>query len=113
MPVRTAPRALLFGMIWGWMPCGAVFTVLLIATLQSDAVHAASTMAAFGFGTFPAMLAMSIGGQRFLRMASGAAHPRWVGGLLCACAALTVFGPWFLAESPWLHRWLPLLCAAP
>lgn len=112
LPIRTLPRALAFGMIWGWMPCGAVFTVLTIATLQSDALGAAATMAAFGFGTAPAMLAMTVGGQRFLRLTAGAGGKRWVGGLLCICAVLTLIGPWYIAQSTWVHRWLPLLCAA-
>lgn len=112
LPVRTLPRALAFGMIWGWMPCGAVFTVLTIATLESDALRAAATMAAFGLGTAPAMLAMTFGGQRILVLACGAAGRRWLGGLLCVCASLTLLGPWFLAQSTWMHHWLPFICTA-
>jgi uncharacterized protein len=112
LPVRTLPRALAFGMIWGWMPCGAVFTVLTIATLQSEALRAAATMAAFGLGTAPAMVAMTFGGQRILRLAAGAAGRRWVGGLLCACASMTLLGPWFIAQSAWMHHWLPFICTA-
>ena len=33
----SLPRAFAFGMVWGWMPCGFVYTVLLIATLQQSA----------------------------------------------------------------------------
>jgi uncharacterized protein len=65
LPVRTLPRAVGFGMIWGWMPCGAVYMVLTMATLQSDALRAAATMAAFGVGTAPAMLMMTAGGNGF------------------------------------------------
>ncbi len=110
LPVRTLPRALVFGMIWGWMPCGAVYMVLIMATLQSDALRAAATMAAFGVGTAPAMLAMTVGGQRVLGLAGGAAGKRLVGGLLCVCGALTLLGPWLVAQSTWVHRWLPLGC---
>jgi sulfite exporter TauE/SafE len=38
LPVTSLPRAFAFGMVWGWMPCGFVYTVLLIATLQVDAL---------------------------------------------------------------------------
>jgi sulfite exporter TauE/SafE len=112
LPVRTLPRALAFGMIWGWMPCGAVYMVLALATLQSDALRAAATMAAFGVGTAPAMLVMTAGGQRFLSLAGGAAGRRLVGGLICVCGALTLIGPWLIAQSTWVHRWLPLGCLA-
>ena len=57
LPVANLPRAFAFGMVWGWMPCGFVYTVLLIAALQLDAWHAAATMALFGLGTAPALLA--------------------------------------------------------
>ncbi len=112
LPVRTLPRALAFGMIWGWMPCGAVYMVLTMATLQSDALHAAATMAAFGVGTAPAMLVMSAGGHRFLSLAGGAAGKRLVGGLICVCGTLTLIGPWLIAQGAWVHRWLPLGCLA-
>lgn len=112
LPVRTLPRALAFGMIWGWMPCGAVYMVLTMATLQSDALRAAATMAAFGVGTAPAMLVMTAGGQRFLSLAGGAAGKRLVGGLICVCGALTLIGPWLVTQSTWAHRWLPLGCLA-
>lgn len=112
LPVRTLPRALAFGMIWGWMPCGAVYMVLTMATLQCDALGAAATMAAFGLGTAPAMLMMTVGGQRFLGLAGGAVGRRLVGGLICVCGTLTLIGPWLVAESAWAHRWLPLGCLA-
>ena len=112
LPVRTLPRALAFGMIWGWMPCGAVYMVLTLAMLQSDALRAAATMAAFGVGTAPAMLVMTAGGQRFLGLAGRAGGKRLVGGLICVCGALTLIGPWLIAQSTWMHRWLPLGCLA-
>jgi uncharacterized protein len=112
LPVRTLPRALAFGMIWGWMPCGVAYMVLTMATLQSDALRAAATMAAFGVGTAPAMLVITAGGQRFLGLAGGAAGKRVVGGLICVCGALTLIGPWLITQSTWLHRWLPLSCLA-
>lgn len=110
LPVRTLPRALAFGMIWGWMPCGAVYLVLTMATLQSDALRAAATMAAFGAGTAPTMLVMTLGGQHLFGHANGASGKRLVGGLLCVCAVLTLIGPWLVVRATWLHGWLPLSC---
>lgn len=110
LPVSTLPRAFAFGMVWGWMPCGFVYTVLLIATLQLDALHAGATMAAFGIGTAPAMLATAFGAQRFVRFAARPAGKRIAGAVLLASAVLTVAGPWLAAGSPWLHAWLPFGC---
>lgn len=113
LPVRHLPGAFAFGMVWGWMPCGFVYTVLLIATLQLDAFDAAATMAAFGLGTAPAMLATAFGAQRFVGFAAKPAGKRIAGSMLLASAALTLAGPWLLGSAPWLHAWLPFECAVP
>jgi sulfite exporter TauE/SafE len=113
LPVRHLPAAFGFGMVWGWMPCGFVYTVLLIAALQADALGAAATMAAFGLGTAPAMLAAAFGAQRFVGFAAKPAGKRIAGSMLLASAALTLAGPWLLGSAPWLHAWLPFECAVP
>jgi sulfite exporter TauE/SafE len=111
LPVQTLPRALAFGMIWGWMPCGFVYTVLLVATLQLNAWSAAATMAAFGLGTMPAMLGASLGAKRLVNVTSGAGR-RIAGAVLLASAALTLAGPWIIGWIPWAHAWLPYDCVA-
>ena len=93
MPVNTLPRALAFGSIWGWMPCGFVYTVLVIATLQQSALHGAMVMAAFGLGTMPAMLFASFAARGVARLTGGPAARRVAGSVLLACAVLTAFGP--------------------
>ena len=113
LPVTSLPRAFAFGMVWGWMPCGFVYTVLLIATMQLDALAGAATMAAFGLGTIPALLATAFGAQRFAGLAARPGAKRLAGTLLLASAALTLAGPWLLDHAPWLHGWLPFDCALP
>ena len=112
LPVTNVPRAFAFGMVWGWMPCGFVYTVLLIAALQLDALRSALTMAAFGLGTAPAMLAVAFGAQRIAGWSSRPFGKRLAGAVLLASAALTLAGPWLAGNAPWLHAWLPFDCAA-
>lgn len=57
LPVYTVPKALLLGMLWGWLPCGLVYSMLALAATQPSAGLGALTMAAFGAGTLPAVLA--------------------------------------------------------
>lgn len=113
LPVTSLPRAFAFGMVWGWMPCGFVYTVLLIATLQLDALHGASTMAAFGLGTTPTLLATAFGAHRYGSFAARPVARRLAGSVLLASAALTLAGPWLAGSAPWLHAWLPYDCAPP
>ncbi len=64
LPVTSVARALGFGMVWGWMPCGFAYTVIVIAALEHDALRSAATMLAFGIGTAPAMFALAFGARR-------------------------------------------------
>ncbi|MFA5171207.1 MAG: sulfite exporter TauE/SafE family protein [Sulfuriferula sp.] len=60
LPVRNAPQAVLVGMIWGWLPCGLVYSVLISALATGSAAHGALVMAVFGVGTLPNLLAMGM-----------------------------------------------------
>ena len=110
LPVTSVARALGFGMVWGWMPCGFAYTVILIAALEHDALRAAATMLAFGLGTAPAMIALAYGARRASTFAAGAGARRIAGAVLISSAALTLFAPQIVAASPWLHPWVQVLC---
>jgi sulfite exporter TauE/SafE len=58
VPVRSPAAALALGMLWGWMPCGLVYAALAIAVTSGSWIGGAATMAAFGAGTLPMLLAM-------------------------------------------------------
>ena len=44
------------GLVWGFLPCGLVYSVLSIASLSGSAWNGGTTMLGFGIGTLPAML---------------------------------------------------------
>jgi sulfite exporter TauE/SafE len=110
LPVTSVPRALGFGMVWGWMPCGFAYTVMVIAALEHDTLRSAATMLAFGVGTAPAMFAVAFGARRAAGYASGPTGKRVAGAVLIGSAALTLFAPLIVEAAPWLHPWLPYLC---
>jgi len=60
LPVRTLKHALLLGMLWGWMPCGLVYSVLLTALASGSMQSGAAIMLAFGLGTLPNLLAIGL-----------------------------------------------------
>jgi hypothetical protein len=107
LPVNTLPRAFAFGMVWGWMPCSFVYSILMVAALQLDAVRGAMTMAAFGLGTAPALLVAALGAQRFKGFAALPATRHVAGCLLLLSAVLTFVGPWVEHSLHGLHAWLP------
>jgi len=110
LPVKTLPRGFAFGMVWGWMPCGFVYSVLLIATLQLDAARGAMTMAAFGLGTAPALFIASFGAGRLKDFASRPGARHLAGSVLVLGALLTFAGPWLEHSMPGIHAWLPFDC---
>ncbi|ROR34484.1 sulfite exporter TauE/SafE family protein [Inmirania thermothiophila] len=63
LPVRTPMQAVACGMVWGWIPCGLVYTALAGALAAGGAAGGAVWMAAFGLGTLPATLAAGLAGR--------------------------------------------------
>ena len=64
LPVRTLPQALALGSIWGWLPCGLVYSVVVAALATVSPWRGAALMLAFGLGTLPALLAMGMAAVR-------------------------------------------------
>jgi hypothetical protein len=60
IPVRSKTQALLLGSLWGWLPCGLVYTALLLVLATGDALQGGLTMLAFGLGTLPMMALLGL-----------------------------------------------------
>jgi sulfite exporter TauE/SafE len=58
LPVRSVPQALALGALWGWVPCGLVYSMLITAMASGSAFNGGAVMLAFGLGTLPNLLAM-------------------------------------------------------
>ncbi|MBP2700301.1 sulfite exporter TauE/SafE family protein [Photobacterium lucens] len=58
LPLKSPVKALPFGFLWGWLPCGLVYSTLTWAAVSGSALNGATVMLAFGLGTLPAMLAI-------------------------------------------------------
>lgn len=81
LPVQSPWQAILLGAVWGWLPCGLVYSVLVAALAAGNAVQGGLLMLAFGLGTLPTLLAMGMAAvklkkvlqQGWLRKLSGLA----------------------------------------
>ncbi len=90
LPVRGLGHAVVLGLVWGWIPCGVVYTMLINATAAGGALEGALFMACFGLGSLPAMLGLGLFSGRlaaFLRQ-------RWVRSL--AGGSVLLLGVWTL-----------------
>ena len=86
VPVSSIPRALAYGMIWGWLPCGLVYFVLIWALTTGDAIHGALIMLAFGAGTLPTLITAGFMTSWVTRFAHSTAARQVVGTLIIAMA---------------------------
>lgn len=60
IPVKSPGHAYLFGMVWGWLPCGLVYTALIWSGTAGNAKDGALLMLAFGAGTLPTVMIAGI-----------------------------------------------------
>ncbi len=55
-PIEHLRQALFLGMLWGWLPCGLVYTALAWALSAGGWRQGALLMASFGAGTLPVLI---------------------------------------------------------
>ena len=97
LPVRTVGQAFPVGMLWGWLPCGLVYSALATALSSGSSWQGALLMLAFGAGTLPNLL---LAGLLAARLRDYTQQPvvRWLAGGL-----IGGYGVWGLLGS---GRWL-------
>ena len=98
VPVTSVPRAMGLGLLWGWLPCGLVYSVLLIAATSAAPLAGATTMLAFGIGTMPAMVLTGVGAAQLSAFMRRRAARLGLGLVIVALGVLTVAMP--------VSRWL-------
>jgi len=60
IPIKTIPQAFAAGSLWGWLPCGLVYSVLVWSLSSGSAVNGGLLMLSFGLGTLPNLLAIGL-----------------------------------------------------
>ena len=56
LPARSVAQAFPLGLLWGWLPCGLVYSALVTALTSGSSWQGAGLMLAFGLGTLPTLL---------------------------------------------------------
>ncbi len=60
LPVKSFGSALVLGCLWGWLPCGLVYSVLVWSVSAGNMLDGALLMLSFALGTLPNLLAMGL-----------------------------------------------------
>ena len=82
LPVRGVRGAIGMGLLWGFLPCGLVYSALALALASASAIGGAATMLAFGAGTLPAVVLVSAAAGRVTGLAAGTVLRRIAGVLI-------------------------------
>ena len=90
LPVRGPLGAMMFGALWGWLPCGLVYSMLISTPLQAGAASGALYMALFGIGTLPALMTTGFLAGRLHALGRDRRFQAMAGLTLIALALFTI-----------------------
>lgn len=91
IPVKSIWQAVVMGLIWGWLPCGLIYSALAYSATASSVGSAALVMFSFALGTLPAVMVSGLFAERLMQLIQQQAL-RTVMALL-----IIVFGLWTLS----------------
>jgi hypothetical protein len=97
LPPKGPVQALGLGLVWGWLPCGLVYSALAWSLAAGGALQGGSIMLAFGLGTLPTLIAMG-SAARWLKLVTRLPRVRQAAG-----AMILVFGLYMLL-APGAHQ---------
>lgn len=97
LPIKNPLQAFGLGLVWGWLPCGLVYTALGLALAGGNSIQGGWIMLSFGLGTLPMLFAMGTTAQWLMQLTRRLWVRRWVGALMI------VFGIATLAEIITFH----------
>ena len=109
LPVETMWQAAALGSLWGWVPCGMVYSVLMTALLTGSALNGALVMLAFGLGTLPLLFSMGLLGTRLQANLQKPSF-RMIAGLVVLSFGLLGM---FRLSTGLSHGWLDAVCITP
>ena len=94
LPVTSHPQAFSLGLLWGFLPCGLVYSTLGWALATAEPKASALLMLAFGLGTLPAMLVTGFAGKQVLAFLRGKKARALAAIIMIALGLLTAVTPW-------------------
>ena len=91
LPVTSTRKALLLGVLWGWIPCGLVYSVLIWSMSAGSVLQGGLLMLFFGLGTLPNLLAMGVIAEKLMAFVREPATRRVAGSLVILFGIYTFY----------------------
>lgn len=82
LPINSIPKAIGYGALWGWLPCGLVYSALTWSMTSNSALEGAFVMLFFALGTFPAMISVGVSAQKLHKLINHSWTRLFLGSLL-------------------------------
>ncbi|MCK7575675.1 MAG: sulfite exporter TauE/SafE family protein [Chromatiales bacterium] len=60
LPIQSLGQAAVIGFLWAWLPCGLVYSLLIMAMSSADPLAGALILLTFGLGTLPNLLGLAL-----------------------------------------------------
>lgn len=87
LPLDTQLKSFSAGAVWGWLPCGLVYSTLTWSVASGSALQGALIMLCFGLGTLPALLSAGIAAKTLANWLQNRTV-RWLSGALLVAFGL-------------------------
>ncbi len=94
LPVRSVHQGFALGLLWGWLPCGLVYSALVWTVAAGGALEGASLMLAFGLGTLPNLLLMGVAAAQLNRWVRNPAIRAIAGALVILFGLMLLYDAW-------------------
>jgi sulfite exporter TauE/SafE len=93
LPVKSVWQALLLGALWGWLPCGLIYSALVYSATATSMTNAGLIMLSFALGTLPAVLMGGLMAERLIQ------YLRQKNIRIVMALLIMTFGIWTLATA--------------
>ena len=102
LPVKNPLQAFFFGAVWGWLPCGLVYSTLLWSASSGSTSQSALLMLGFGLGTLPTTLFAGMLSVWIAKISKNPHLRKGAGSIVIIVAVISLF----FALTPGSHHLL-------
>lgn len=100
LPITTLKKAFSLGLLWGYLPCGVVYSVLVFAMVSGSWWQGGLIMLVFALGTLPSLLLMGSISSAFNRFNQKPMVKKMAGLLVIIMGVLAL---WMPLKLLWMH----------
>lgn len=108
---RGWQKSLMVGVIWGWLPCGLVYSMLAWSMTVATPLGGASIMLAFGLGTLPMLIGLAALTEKLDALRRNKTLRQALGALIICFGLLTLLGLVRPFHVPLFSN--PVMCETP